>query len=57
MMTGVKILGSEGGRKYMKSMRCFCKIIIRAPCTTTNEVCVTELGRTNRKEKVVGRVI
>jgi hypothetical protein len=46
-----------GIRRRHEVHEMFCKIIIRVPCTTTNEVCVTELGRTNRKEKVVGRVI
>jgi hypothetical protein len=33
----------------------FCKRIMGAPTAATNGACVKELGRTNRKEKVLER--
>jgi hypothetical protein len=35
----------------------FCKRIFGVPSTTANGACVRELGRTNRKEKVVERIV
>jgi alcohol dehydrogenase YqhD (iron-dependent ADH family) len=35
----------------------FCKIIFGVPSTTANGAYVRELGRTNRKEKVVERIV
>jgi cell fate (sporulation/competence/biofilm development) regulator YmcA (YheA/YmcA/DUF963 family) len=35
----------------------FCKRIFGVPSTATNGACVRELGRTNRKERVVERIV
>jgi hypothetical protein len=35
----------------------FCKRIVGAPASAANGACVKELERTNRKEKVLERVI
>jgi hypothetical protein len=35
----------------------FCKRIFGVPSTAANGACVRELGRTNRKEKVVDRIV
>jgi cell fate (sporulation/competence/biofilm development) regulator YmcA (YheA/YmcA/DUF963 family) len=35
----------------------FCKRIFGVPSTAANGACVRELGRTNRKEKVVERIV
>jgi hypothetical protein len=34
----------------------FCERVFGVPINATNEACVRELGRTNRKEKVVERI-
>jgi hypothetical protein len=58
MMTGVEIWGLEGGwEKIEKVQEIFCKRIFGVPSTAANGACVTELGRTNRKEKVVQRIV
>jgi hypothetical protein len=58
MMTGVEIWGSEGGWKEIEKVQdMFCKRIFGVPSTATNGACVRELGRTNRKDKVVERII
>jgi hypothetical protein len=35
----------------------FCKRIFEVPSTAANGACVRELGRTNRKEKVIERIV
>jgi hypothetical protein len=57
MMIGVEIWGLQDGWKEIgKVHELFCKRIMGMPSTAANGVCVRELGRTNRKEKVI-RVI
>jgi hypothetical protein len=57
MMTGVEIWGvDDGWRETGKVHETFCKRITGAPTATANGACVKELGRTNRKEKVLERV-
>jgi hypothetical protein len=57
-MTGLEIWGLEGGWKEIgKVCELFCKRVIWAPSTAANGVCVRELGRAYRKEKVMKRVI
>jgi hypothetical protein len=58
MMTGVEIWGLKGGWKEIgKVHELFCKRVMGMPNTAANGACVKELGRTNRKEKVVERVL
>jgi hypothetical protein len=58
MMTGVEIWGLEGGWKEIEKVhKMFCKRIFGVPSTASNGTCVRELGRTNRKEKVVERIV
>jgi hypothetical protein len=58
MMTGVEIWGLEGGWKEIgKFNELFCKRIMGMTSTAANGVCERELGTTNRKEKVVERVL
>jgi hypothetical protein len=58
MMTGVEIWGLEGGWKEIKKVHeMVCKRIFGVPSSTTNGACVRELGRTNREEKVVERIV
>jgi hypothetical protein len=53
-MTGVEIWGiDDGWREIGKVHEMFCKRIMRAPAAAANGACVKELGRTNRKEKVL----
>jgi hypothetical protein len=57
MMTGVEIWGLYDGRREMgKVHKMFCKRIMGTPTAAANGACVKELGRTNRKEKVLERV-
>jgi hypothetical protein len=57
MMTGVEIWGLEDGWKEIgKVHELFCKRVMGMPSTAANGACVKELGRTNRKEKVMERV-
>jgi hypothetical protein len=57
MMTGVEIWGlDDGWRGIGKVHDMFCKRIMGAPTAATNGACVKELGRTNRKEKVLEKV-
>jgi hypothetical protein len=54
MMTGVEIWGLEDGWKEIGQVHeLFCKRIMGMPNTAANGACVKELGRTNRKEKVM----
>jgi hypothetical protein len=58
MMTGVEILGLDNGwREIGKVHEIFCKRIMGAPTAAANGACVKKLGRTNRKEKVLERVM
>jgi alcohol dehydrogenase YqhD (iron-dependent ADH family) len=58
MMTGVEIWRLEGGCKEIEKVReMFFKRIFGVPSTAANGACVRELGRTNRKEKVVERIV
>jgi hypothetical protein len=58
MMTGVEIWGLEDGwQEIGKVHELFCKRVMGMPNTAANGVCVKELGRTNRKEKVMERVL
>jgi hypothetical protein len=58
MTTQVGIWGLGGGWKVMKKVHeMFCKRISGIPSTAVNGVCVRELGRTNRREKLVERII
>jgi hypothetical protein len=58
MMTGVEIWGLEDGWKEIKKVQeLFCKRVMGTPNTAANGVCVKELGRTNRKKKVMERVL
>jgi hypothetical protein len=58
MMTGVEIWGLEGGWKEIEKVHdIFCKRIFGLPSTAAKGACVRELGRTNRKEKVVERIV
>jgi IS1 family transposase len=53
-----KIWGLEGGWKEIEKVHeMFCKRIFGLPNTTVNGACVRELGRTNRKERVVERIV
>jgi hypothetical protein len=53
-MTGVEIWGvHDGWRETGKVHETVCKRIMGAPTAATNDACVKELGRTNRKEKVL----
>jgi hypothetical protein len=56
MMTGVEILGLEGGWKE-KVHEMFCKRTFWVPSTAANGACVRELGRTNGKEKFEERIV
>jgi hypothetical protein len=57
MMTGVEIWGlDDGWREIGKVHEIFCKRIMGAPTAATNGSCMKELGRTNKKEKVLERV-
>jgi hypothetical protein len=56
-MTGVEIWGlDDGWREIGKVHEMFCIRIMGAPTAAANGACVKELGRTNRKEKVLERV-
>jgi hypothetical protein len=58
MMTGVEIWGLEDGWKEIgKVHELFCKRVMGMPNMTANEVCVREMGRKNRKEKLVETVL
>jgi hypothetical protein len=58
MMTGVEIWGFEDGWEEIKKVHeLFCKIVMGTSNTAANGACVEELGRTNRKEKVIERVL
>jgi hypothetical protein len=58
MMTGVEIWELEDGWKEIgKVHELFCKRIMGIPSMEANGVCVRELGRTNRKDKVIQRVL
>jgi hypothetical protein len=58
MMTGVEIWGLEGGWKEIEKVHeMFCKRIFGVPSTAANGACVRELGRTDKKEKVVERIV
>jgi hypothetical protein len=58
MMTGVEIWGLEDGWKETgKFQELFCKRVMGMPNTAANGACVKELGRTNRKEKVLETVL
>jgi hypothetical protein len=58
MMTGVEIWGLEDGWKEIgKVHELFCKRVMGTPNTTANGACAKELGRSNRKEKVMERVL
>jgi hypothetical protein len=58
MMTGVEIWGLEDGWKEIKKVHeLFCKRVMGTPNTAANGARVKELGRTNRKEKVIERVL
>jgi hypothetical protein len=57
MMTRVESLGLEGGWKETEKVhKMLCKRICGVPSTAANGPCVRELGRTNRKEKVVEQI-
>jgi hypothetical protein len=57
-MTGVEIWGLEDGWKEIgKVHELFCKRVMEMRNTTASGACVKELGRTNRKEKVIERVL
>jgi hypothetical protein len=55
MMTGVEIWGLDGWREIGKVHEMFCKRIMGAPTAAANGACVKEMGRTNRKLKVLER--
>jgi hypothetical protein len=58
MMTGVEIWGLEDGWKEIKKVHeLFCKRVMGTPNTAANGAYVKELGRTNRKEKVIETVL
>jgi hypothetical protein len=58
LMTGVEIWGLEGGWEEIEKVHeMFCKRIFGVPSTAANGACVRELGRINRKEKVVERIV
>jgi hypothetical protein len=58
MMTGVEIWWLEDGWKEIgKVHELFYKRVMGMPNTAANGACVKELGRPNRKEKVVERVL
>jgi hypothetical protein len=58
MTTGVEIWGLEDGWKEVKKVHeLFCKRVMGTSNTAANGACVKELGRTNRKEKVIERVL
>jgi hypothetical protein len=58
MMTGVEIWGLEDGWKEIgKVHELFCKRVMGTSNTAANGACVKELGRSNRKEKVMERVL
>jgi hypothetical protein len=58
MITGVEIWGLEDGWKEVQKVHeLFCKTVMGTPNTAANGVCVKELRRTNRKEKVMERVL
>jgi hypothetical protein len=58
MMIWVEIWGLEGGWKEIEKVHeVFCKRIFGVPSTAANGAYVRELGRTNRKEKVVERIV
>jgi hypothetical protein len=58
MMTGVEIWGLEDGWKEIEKVHeLFCKRLMETPNTAANGACVKEHGRTNRKEKVIERVL
>jgi hypothetical protein len=57
MMAGVDIWGlDDGWSETGKIHEMFCKIIMWASTAAANGACVKELGRTNRKEKVLERL-
>jgi hypothetical protein len=57
MMTRVEIWGlDDGWREIGKVHEMFCNRIMGAPTAAADGACVKELGRTNRKEKVLERV-
>jgi hypothetical protein len=57
-MTGMEIWGFEDGWKEIgKVHELFCKTVMGMPNTAANGACVKELGRINRKEKVMERVL
>jgi hypothetical protein len=54
----VEIWGFDDGWKEIgKVHKLFCKRVMGMPGTTANSVCARQLGRTNRKKKVVERVL
>jgi hypothetical protein len=56
--SAVEIWGLEDGWKEIKKVHeLFCKKVMGTPNTAANGACVKELGRTNRKEKVIERVL
>jgi hypothetical protein len=58
MLTGVEIWGLEDGWKEIKKVHeLFCKRVMGTLNTAANGVCVKELGRTNRKDKVMERIL
>jgi hypothetical protein len=58
MMTGVEICGLEDGWKDTgKIHELFCKRVMGTPNTAASGACVKELGGSNRKEKVMERVL
>jgi hypothetical protein len=57
MMTGVEIWGLEDGWKEIgKVHELFCKRVMEIRKTTANAARAKEMGRSNRKEKVMERV-
>jgi hypothetical protein len=46
-----------GWKEIGKVHNLFCKSVMGMPNTAANGACVKELGRTNRKEKVIERVL
>jgi hypothetical protein len=58
MMTGVEIWGLEDRWKEIKEVHeLFCKRVMGTPNTAANGVYVKELGRTNRKKKVMEKIL
>jgi hypothetical protein len=58
MMTGVEIWGLEHGWKEIGKVHdLFCKRVLGMPNTPANGARVEELQRTNKKQKVMERVL